>query len=295
MPAWSVPGKYSVLYPRMRCQRVRMSISVWSSMCPMCSDPVTFGGGMTIENTGPGAFASALNSSSFTQKSAHRGSICCGSYAFAISRAIRCTSPCKGAPWPALLCQFESSRVIFDYTRGKVAASIRPGSAPRENVHFNEHKTRMDLRSYGGSESRLLRFHLFLNHGRNDRLQDFSRDRLQNVGTQVREHFGNQVVHAALGRLRLCGFVSCVEAFTGGLFLRRERRAFGNLHGLLADGRNRGRWQVSFLDHFRSRLAGSLSGFFRSIVRRQRSGHRHRSIPRRSKPVRLLHLRIPRV
>src|SRR6266436_2535019 len=43
----------------MRCQRVRISISVWSSMCPMCSEPVTFGGGITIENTGPGAFASA--------------------------------------------------------------------------------------------------------------------------------------------------------------------------------------------------------------------------------------------
>src|SRR6202030_3361079 len=60
-------------------------------------------------------------------------------------------SPCRGRPWPALLCQFESSRVIFDYTRGKVAASIRPGSAPRENVHFNEYKTRMDLRSYGAA------------------------------------------------------------------------------------------------------------------------------------------------
>ncbi len=31
-----------------------MSISVCSSMCPMCSEPVTFGGGITIENTGPG-------------------------------------------------------------------------------------------------------------------------------------------------------------------------------------------------------------------------------------------------
>ena len=89
MPAWSVPGKYKVLYPIIRCQRVRMSISVCSSMCPMCSEPVTFGGGMTIENTGPGAFASALYNSSFTQYSAQRGSICCGSYVFAISRAIR--------------------------------------------------------------------------------------------------------------------------------------------------------------------------------------------------------------
>src|SRR5215472_6185127 len=74
----------------MRCQRVRMSISVCSSMCPMCSEPVTLGGGITIENTGPGVLGSALNRASFTQNSAQRGSICCGSYALAISRAISC-------------------------------------------------------------------------------------------------------------------------------------------------------------------------------------------------------------
>src|SRR6266436_1009032 len=102
-----------------------MSISVWSSMCPMCSDPVTFGGGMTIENTGPGAFASALNSASFTQKSAHRGSICCGSYAFAISRAIPMRfSRATAGPGPAVLEQLRSFRVIFHYTRGKAVASI---------------------------------------------------------------------------------------------------------------------------------------------------------------------------
>jgi len=28
IPAWSVPGRYSVLKPHIRCQRVRMSISV---------------------------------------------------------------------------------------------------------------------------------------------------------------------------------------------------------------------------------------------------------------------------
>src|SRR5580704_17882085 len=77
----------------MRCQRVRISISVWFSMCPMCSDPVTLGGGITIENTGPGALASARNNSSFTQNSAQRGSICCGSYALAISRGIWPNTP----------------------------------------------------------------------------------------------------------------------------------------------------------------------------------------------------------
>src|SRR5579864_3818338 len=77
----------------MRCHRVKMSISVWSSMWPICSTPVTFGGGITTENTGPGALGSALNRASLTQNSAQRGSICCGSYALAISRAIECNSP----------------------------------------------------------------------------------------------------------------------------------------------------------------------------------------------------------
>src|SRR6266853_6082562 len=113
-------------------------------MCPMCSEPVTFGGGITIENTGSGAFASALNSASFTQKSAHRGSIFCGSYAFAISRAIRCTSPCGGSsdpffftpggPGPARPNALKSFKVIFDYTRGKAVASIRSGKTPQTNT-----------------------------------------------------------------------------------------------------------------------------------------------------------------
>src|ERR1700683_1867692 len=64
-------------------------------MCPICREPVTLGGGITMENTGPGALASARNSCSFTQNSAQRGSICCGSYALAISRAIRPDTPGK--------------------------------------------------------------------------------------------------------------------------------------------------------------------------------------------------------
>ena len=49
MPAWSVPGCQRTLSPCMRCQRVRMSISVCWNACPMCSVPVTFGGGSWIE------------------------------------------------------------------------------------------------------------------------------------------------------------------------------------------------------------------------------------------------------
>src|SRR5580693_2697618 len=95
-------------------------------MCPMCSEPVTFGGGITIENTGPGALGSALNSASFTQYSAQRGSICCGSYALAISRAIRQSTPDVSAP---AVCISEN-KVIFDYTGGKPAPSITRQSKP---------------------------------------------------------------------------------------------------------------------------------------------------------------------
>ena len=51
MPAWSVPGSQRVTRPHMRFQRVVTSISVCSSMCPMWSEPVTLGGGMTRANT----------------------------------------------------------------------------------------------------------------------------------------------------------------------------------------------------------------------------------------------------
>ena len=48
MPAWSVPGCHSTSRPRMRSKRQRMSCSVLLSACPMCSEPVTFGGGITM-------------------------------------------------------------------------------------------------------------------------------------------------------------------------------------------------------------------------------------------------------
>src|SRR5208337_149934 len=116
------PSKYSVLYPRMRCQRVRMSISVWSSMWPMCRDPVTFGGGITIAKTGPGFAGSALNSSSFTQNSAQRGSISFGSYALAISRDIPVGSP--RLPAQRRMARSCDGRVIFEYTGSQRAPSI---------------------------------------------------------------------------------------------------------------------------------------------------------------------------
>ena len=48
MPAWSVPGSQSASKPHIRFQRVRMSWSVLFKQWPMWSEPVTFGGGMTM-------------------------------------------------------------------------------------------------------------------------------------------------------------------------------------------------------------------------------------------------------
>ena len=49
MPAWSMPGSHSVTYPCIRRRRISASISVWSSAWPMCREPVTFGGGITMQ------------------------------------------------------------------------------------------------------------------------------------------------------------------------------------------------------------------------------------------------------
>src|SRR6266481_2911209 len=100
-------------------------------MCPMCSDPVTFGGGITMENTGPGFPGSALNSSSFTQYSAQRGSICFGSYVLAISRGIPIRSPSlpahhhKARPNPhKVILEYKVSRNPRQFNR-RVAATFR--------------------------------------------------------------------------------------------------------------------------------------------------------------------------
>ncbi len=49
MPAWSVPGCQSTFSPFMRCQRVSTSMSVCWYAWPMCSVPVTLGGGSWME------------------------------------------------------------------------------------------------------------------------------------------------------------------------------------------------------------------------------------------------------
>ena len=50
MPAWSVPGSHNAALPRIRSKRISTSCRVLFSACPMCSEPVTLGGGITIEN-----------------------------------------------------------------------------------------------------------------------------------------------------------------------------------------------------------------------------------------------------
>jgi hypothetical protein len=49
MPAWSVPKIHFVRLPIIRLRRIRRSWIVPFRACPMCSAPVTFGGGTAIE------------------------------------------------------------------------------------------------------------------------------------------------------------------------------------------------------------------------------------------------------
>src|ERR1700678_1462087 len=95
MPAWSVPGSQRVGSPFMRCQRVRMSISVWLSMWPMCRRPVTLGGGRRMVNfVVPSCAFSGVETSnkrSLTQYSAQRSSMTDGSYAFGSSWLLDCS------------------------------------------------------------------------------------------------------------------------------------------------------------------------------------------------------------
>ena len=50
IPAWSVPGTHMTILPHMRWYRTIVSSMATVRACPMCSDPVTLGGGITITN-----------------------------------------------------------------------------------------------------------------------------------------------------------------------------------------------------------------------------------------------------
>src|SRR5581483_10825154 len=67
----------------MRSNRARMSCSVLLSAWPMCSEPVTLGGGMTIENGRPSCFG--RNAPSSSQRRYHFDSISPWVYAFGSS------------------------------------------------------------------------------------------------------------------------------------------------------------------------------------------------------------------
>src|SRR3989454_10322510 len=58
-----------------------MSCSVPLSACPMCSSPVTFGGGTAMEYFGFELPASALKSCASSQRADQAGSTACGAYA----------------------------------------------------------------------------------------------------------------------------------------------------------------------------------------------------------------------
>src|SRR5258706_437339 len=74
----------------MRFQRTVASISVCSSICPICRAPVTFGGGITMEKTGfPCASVEARYKLRSTHKRAHFGSIPEGSYDLASSSGMK--------------------------------------------------------------------------------------------------------------------------------------------------------------------------------------------------------------
>ncbi len=59
MPAWSMPGIHMALAPCMRRQRMRMSWMVPPRAWPMCSEPVTLGGGRVMAYGAIAAAASA--------------------------------------------------------------------------------------------------------------------------------------------------------------------------------------------------------------------------------------------
>ncbi len=79
MPAWSVPQIHSVSSPAMRRERIRTSWIVLLSAWPMCSAPVTLGGGMAIAYAGSSLEGSAWPTPASRQASIQRGSTSDGS------------------------------------------------------------------------------------------------------------------------------------------------------------------------------------------------------------------------
>src|ERR671929_1623847 len=88
-----MPGSHSVSKPCIRALRVSVSCSVIVSACPTCNRPVTFGGGIEIENgsrsDGIGWKYPRRTHSSYHLSSADFASYCDGmSVRFRVSWAI---------------------------------------------------------------------------------------------------------------------------------------------------------------------------------------------------------------
>ena len=79
MPAWSSPGSHSVSNPLIRFQRTITSCRVRVKAWPMCSEPVTLGGGIMIAKRGLWDAGSAMKKPLFSQKGYQRDSTSRGS------------------------------------------------------------------------------------------------------------------------------------------------------------------------------------------------------------------------
>ena len=75
MPAWSVPKIHFVRLPRIRASRISASWIEPLSAWPMCSTPVTFGGGTAIEKLSSAVpSGSGWKTPALSQRSNTRGS-----------------------------------------------------------------------------------------------------------------------------------------------------------------------------------------------------------------------------
>src|SRR3954454_1751530 len=118
IPAWSVPTTHKASLPSIRSRRVRTSCSVMSSACPMCSDPVTLGGGMTIVH-GFRSGRSGRNSPALSQCAYQRSSIVRGS-------KVLGSSLMAGGYRPA--------RFLSTFVRRTSARTAHPGFHPVEHL-----------------------------------------------------------------------------------------------------------------------------------------------------------------
>src|SRR5258708_9408522 len=75
-----MPGRHRALYPCILRRLTHTSISVCSSAWPTCSEPFTFGGGITIVNGGAADDASAVNRPRSSQNRYRRTSTSAGAY-----------------------------------------------------------------------------------------------------------------------------------------------------------------------------------------------------------------------